>query len=377
MNNNKKLHVILVEPFFTGSHKQWAESYQQYSQHNIDIISLKGRYWKWRMHGGALTLAKLFNDYVLNKGLPDLILTTDMLNLPVFTSFANVQNIPIISFFHENQLTYPWSTKDRDKEKKRDHHYGFINYTTALRSQSVMFNSYFHKNSFLSALKKFLNQFPDYKNLSNIDIIKNNSIVSYLGLDLKKFDQYAIQQNNDIPIILWNHRWEYDKNPEDFFNCLNHIKSANIDFQLVILGEQFDTEMEIFTKARDIFKDEIIHLGYCNSFEDYAHWLWKSDIIPVTTNQEFFGASIMEAVYCNVYPLLPVRLTYPELFDNIKHENNFYYDYNELNEKLKQALLDYRNLKSFKQYAKKYDWTNIAPKYDIILSNTFNKNYLV
>ena len=128
------MNIVLIEPFFTGSHKQWALGYKYHSKHNIDIISLKGIFWKWRMHGGALTLSKMFNEYLKLNKKPDLIIVTDMLNLPVFTSFANVKNIPIISFFHENQITYPWSTQDRDKEKNRDHHYGFINYTTALIS---------------------------------------------------------------------------------------------------------------------------------------------------------------------------------------------------------------------------------------------------
>ena len=39
--------------------------------------------------------------------------------------------------------------EDKDKLKNRDHHYGFINYTTALKSNLVMFNSLFHKTSFL------------------------------------------------------------------------------------------------------------------------------------------------------------------------------------------------------------------------------------
>ena len=60
----KKLNIVLIEPFYTGSHKAWAEGYQQSSQHNIHIISLKGIYWKWRMHGGAITLAKMFNEYI-------------------------------------------------------------------------------------------------------------------------------------------------------------------------------------------------------------------------------------------------------------------------------------------------------------------------
>jgi len=368
MPSFKPLNIVLVEPFFSGSHKSWAEGYQYHSQHNISIISLKGIYWKWRMHGGAITLAKMFNNHVDQEGLPDLIIVTDMLNLPVFESFANINNIPIVSFFHENQLTYPWSTQDRDKAKKRDHHYGFINYTTALRSDKVMFNSRFHKDSFINALKTFLKQFPDHNELSNIDIIAEKSVVSYLGLDLKKFNEYTVSNDNEVPIILWNHRWEYDKNPQDFFEGLQKIKSQRIPFKLVILGEQFETEMPAFSDAREKFSDEIIHMGYCESFEEYAKWLWKANILPITIKQDFFGGSIMEAVYCNTYPLLPKRLTYPELFDDKKNQNHFYDNDEDYFNKLKILLTnpDLYN-KSLENIAKEYDWSIIAPLYDKLI----------
>jgi len=369
------MNILLIEPFYIGSHKQWAEGYKNHSKHNIEIIYLKGIYWKWRMHGGAITLSKKFNNYVKQNGKPDLILVTDMLNLPVFTSFSDVSEVPIVSFFHENQITYPWSTQDRDKEKNRDHHYGFINYTTALRSDLIMFNSKFHKNIFIKELKKFLKQFPDHNDLYNVDEIANKSIVSYLGLDLKKFDQYKNNTHNEIPTILWNHRWEYDKNPDDFFNCLKRIKEEKIKFKLIILGEEFQTEMQVFTEARDYFSDEIIHMGYCESFSEYAAFLNKADIIPVTTNQEFFGVSVIEAIYCDVYPLLPNRLTYPELFDNKKNPENFYLNSSELFIKLKEYIKN-RHKKSLKKYSKEYDWSVIAKNYDSLMNKIIKQTII-
>tara|TARA_B100001250_G_C19611986_1_gene705393 strand:- start:230 stop:934 length:705 start_codon:yes stop_codon:yes gene_type:complete len=226
-----------------------------------------------------------------------------------------------------------------------------------------MFNSKFHKNIFIKELKKFLKQFPDHNDLYNVDEIEDKSIVSYLGLDLKKFDQYKNNTHNEIPIILWNHRWEYDKNPDVFFNCLKRIKEEKIKFKLIILGEEFQTEMQVFTEARDYFSDEIIHIGYCESFSEYAHLLNKADIIPVTTKQEFFGVSIIEAIYCDTYPILPNRLTYPELFDNKKNPENFYFNSNELFIKLKESIKN-NPRKSFKKYSEEYDWSIIAKNYD-------------
>ena len=54
------MNILYIEPYYSGSHKAWIDSYQKYSNHNIDILTLPGNKWKWRMHGGAITLANQF-----------------------------------------------------------------------------------------------------------------------------------------------------------------------------------------------------------------------------------------------------------------------------------------------------------------------------
>ena len=54
----KKMRIVLLEPFFSGSHQSWAEEFQENSQHNVELLTLPGRHWKWRMHGGAISLSK-------------------------------------------------------------------------------------------------------------------------------------------------------------------------------------------------------------------------------------------------------------------------------------------------------------------------------
>jgi len=69
------MKILIIEPYYTGSHKQWADGYQKHSQHEIRILSMKGQFWKWRMHGGAVTLANQFNEMAWT---PDLIIATDI-----------------------------------------------------------------------------------------------------------------------------------------------------------------------------------------------------------------------------------------------------------------------------------------------------------
>ena len=355
------MKILIIEPYYTGSHKQWAEGYKKYSQHEIRILSMKGQFWKWRMHGGAITLAREFNNLKYN---PDIILSTDMLDLSTFLALTKTKARSAI-YFHENQLSYPWSPNDRDIIKKRDHHYGFINYASALAADHVFFNSRFHMDSFLSDLHPFLKHFPDYNEMLTINNIQDKSEVLHLGIELKRFDSYK-NMKHDKPLILWNHRWEYDKNPELFFNILEQLKNKNYDFDLVVLGENFSNSPKIFQKAKNIFKNNILHWGYSKDFNSYAKWLWRANILPITSNQDFFGVSIMEAIYCGVYPLLPKRLSYPELIPNELHKDFFYNNSQDLYKKTIKAIENHnlQELKKLKEFTTKYDWKYLAPVYD-------------
>ncbi len=364
------MKIIIIEPFFTGSHTAWAEGYAQHSEHAVEILSLPGRFWKWRMHGGAVTLAKRYHKLDLQ---PDLILATDMLNLPVFLSLVK-PTCPVVVYFHENQFTYPWSPNDEDVELKRDKHYGFINYSTVLCADHVFFNSQFHLDSFFDGLENFLRQFPDYREMQNIEKIQQQSTVLHLGLDLKQFYSHrTINESETSPLLLWNHRWEHDKNPEVFFETLHRLSEKGLEFKLAVLGEGFQQEMPCFTIAREKLNNQIVQFGFTDSFEEYASWLWKANILPVTSNQDFFGASIMEAVYCNTLPLLPQRLTYPELFNKKKNPDIFYNDYAELELKLEKMIQSFTKgkRKSLSKIAASFDWNIQSKVYDKIFEEMF------
>ena len=321
------------------------------------------------MHGGAVTLAKEF--LKLQESF-DLILATDMLDLTTFLSLTRRQtsDVPTAIYFHENQLSYPWSPDDRDILEKRDKHYGFINFTSALTADRVYFNSEYHRSSFLSELPNLLKHFPDYNELDSIKNIESNSSVLYLGMDLKRLDQHQ-SKKNESPVILWNHRWEYDKNPKSFFNLLTTLMENGYDFKVVILGENFSKSPKGFQENIEKLGDRIVYSGFAESFEEYAYWLWKSDLLPVTNIQDFFGASIMEAVYCGCHPILPVRLTYPEFFPS----EYLYHDEKELYEKTVSALSQVQSIReeSLRNTAAEYDWGIMASKYDSIFNSSINK----
>ena len=349
------LNILLIEPFFTGSHAEWCKGFQRYSRHSVEIVSLEGRHWKWRMHGGAISIARKLQDK-----FADLIIVSDMIDLALLKSMLPTQlsGIPIALYMHENQLTYPWSKGDVDIELKRDRHYGFINYSSALIADRILFNSHYHLSSFIDELPRFLTAFPDHRNIDSVVEIKEKSSVLHLGMNLKKYDKYYQKFENEVPVLLWNHRWEYDKNPEEFFNTLILLKDEGFAFQLIVTGESYKYSPEIFEIAKSELRKEIIHFGWVDSIEKYAELLWRADIIPVTSYQDFFGGSVVEAMYCGCYPLLPNRLSYPEHLQEASH----LYSDGLFKEILAENLV---NSQSFNgQFLIPYDWTLLIEKYD-------------
>ncbi|MCP4440010.1 MAG: DUF3524 domain-containing protein [Aureispira sp.] len=360
------MKILLVEPFFGGSHRQWAEGLQQHSQHQIELLTLSAHHWKWRMHGAAVTLV---NQFLALNFQPDLVLVSDMLDLATFLGLTrqNLGNTPIAVYFHENQLTYPWSPTDQAPKRGYDSHYKFINYTTALSADWCLFNSNYNMQSFLGALPSFLSMFPDHNNLRTVDNIKSKSQVLHLGLDLSSFDQHKplVNTKSEAPILLWNHRWEYDKGPEEFFEALFELKAQQIDFRLVVLGESTNKYPKIFDTAQEHLKSEILHWGYCASQAEYVQWLWKADILPVTSHQDFFGGSIIEAIYCNTTPLLPKRLAYPEHFpQNLE----FFYEEDCFLATLAQ-LIQTKQVSDLSSLVSQYDWSVLIQQYDTAFQN--------
>ncbi len=366
-DRKNQLHVLLIEAFYSGSHQQWAEELEQFSEHHISILSLPGRYWKWRMHGAAITLAQQFMNSDLQ---PDVILFTDMIDVNVFLSLTRerTHHLPTALYFHENQISYPWSATDPDTHLQRDRHYGFINYASALSVDQVIFNSEYHRRSFLEALAPFLGAFPDHQNKRTIQEISDKSIVIPLGFDLSAFRPTTSSYKSGH-VILWNHRWEYDKNPEAFFALMQRLKKDQMSFELIILGESTSKYPAVFDQAKEEFAEEIIHYGYAPSKADYISLLQRADILPVTSVQDFFGISIVEAIAAGVYPLLPDRLAYREHLAPSLHAETIYSDSDDLYSKLKTALTKGIPSNNLQSYIGKYDWSVVGKQMDKALES--------
>jgi glycosyltransferase involved in cell wall biosynthesis len=359
------MKIWLIEPYYTGSHQAWADGYQAHSRHQVRLLTLPGRFWKWRMQGGAVTLARKAQAL---EERPDLIFASDMLNLPTFLALSRerLAAVPVALYFHENQLTYPLQPGE-----KRDLHYGFLNFVSALRADAVLFNSAYHLEAFFDELPRLLKHFPDYNELWAVDALRAKAQVLPLGLDLARLDLHRpAQAGGGRPVLLWNHRWEYDKDPKTFFRAVCALVEEGLDFGLVLLGESFRSWPVEFLEARKRLPDRIVHFGYAEDAATYVRLLWQADVAVSTARHEFFGAAVVEACYCGCFPILPRRLSYPELIPEILHHGCLYDDFEGLLARLRRAIGQVEELRahSLRQQVARYDWQQMGPRYDALLA---------
>ena len=313
------MKVLALEPWYGGSHRNFVDGLIENSHHEYELVTMAARFWKWRLQGGAQTLARKCRQLVESGFTPDVILASSMVNIPAFLALSRkyIGNVPVVYYLHENQLTYPLS-----KEEKRDLSYAYINYLSCLAADQVVFNSEFHYNEFIRALPGLLRVFPDYTHLHTVSEIRAKSRVMHLGMNLQAHARYANTSGSDrgSPIVLWNQRWEYDKNPEAFFRLMNRLDDAGCGFRLILAGKRFEEQPSEFDTAFERYADRILHYGYAEDFEEYSRLLHRADIVVSTAIHEFFGIAMLEAIYCGCHPLLPNRLSYPELIPEKLHK---------------------------------------------------------
>ena len=168
--------------------------------------------------------------------------------------------------------------------------------------------------------------------------------------------------------MLWNQRWEYDKDPETMLRALYGLTDEGLRFRVALAGENFRVAPAEFDEARSRLGDRLVHYGYVESEAEYAGLLHRADIVLSTAIHEFFGVSVVEAIYCGCLPVLPKRLNYPELIPPELHGRCLYDDFAGLLAKLRSAIADPAAPPSLRPAVARFDWSVQAPSYDLRLT---------
>ena len=175
---------------------------------------------------------------------------------------------------------------------------------------------------------------PEFKPLWAVDTIRKKAAVLHPGCRFDPDPLVPAILPDGPPLIVWNHRWEFDKNPDAFFAALDRVDRIGIDFRLVILGETSQVKPRAFLEARSRFGPKIVQYGYVSAKQEYTQWLAKGYLAVSTAIQENFGIAVVEAMRYGCLPLLPHRLSYPEILPKEFHHLFLYENDEELSSRM-------------------------------------------
>lgn len=306
--------ILILEPYFGGSHKHFLKGIMDHVKAEYIVLSLPARKWKMRMQLSAQWFVEQLKSYPPARRHFDTVLCSTFVDVSVFRALTCTLNgwnasAKVCLYFHENQFAYPNRTDDKSL-----YQFTAINFNSALAADSIAFNSEFNRSSFLQGCRRYLKFASDMKFSGILDSMADNSIVLYPGVEFPENNHDTTRNSAQTPVIVWNHRWEHDKNPEEFFQGLRVLKDKGVGFQLIVLGQSFVNSPICFAECEREFRDQIIHIGFAESYSSYIELLQHGTVVVSTSLHEFYGISIIEAVRAGCLPLLPNRLSYPELF---------------------------------------------------------------
>lgn len=304
------MKVLLLSGYDAVSHRHWrtllVESLPEY---DWTVVALPDRHFYWRSRGNGLSFA--FSHRQELSARYDLIVATSMVDLCSVRGFVpSLGQVPALVYFHENQFAYPTRKPTNNLVNAQ-----LTSVYTALAADRLLFNSDYNRVTFFRGAQSLLNMMPDgvEKDLL-LPVEKRSSVLAVpiraIDQELPAAEREMISEDNPVQIV-WNHRWEYDKQPDVFFDAMVRLKKTGVDFHLHVMGQSFRQVPECFAAARVELADHIVTWGH-QSEERYHQVLRSAHVVVSTALHDFQGLSVLEAIYRGCVPVAPDRVAYPE-----------------------------------------------------------------
>lgn len=350
------MRVLLLSAYAAVSHRYWAQRLiDSLDDLEWTLLELPPRHFRWRIRGNPLSWMLKEND-TLSRDY-DVVVATSMVDLATLIGlYPHLGRARKIVYFHENQFAYPESGEQRPQGEAR-----MVNLYSALAADKVVFNTAYNRDSFVDGARRFLKALPE--NLpaaTTLERLRERSVI--LPVPIEPLQQVSVH-NGTGRLIVWNHRWEYDKNPDDFFAALFSLSERGVDFELAVMGQRFRQQPPIFDEAQERLSRHLVAWGP-QPGPQYQALLDDASIVVSTTWHEFQGLAIMEAAQRGCLPLVPDRLCFPELYGEA-------YRYDGTRQGLENQLsawLDEPDSRPPVPSTTSWEWPTLLPQYRRLLN---------
>ena len=292
--------MLYVESYGAGSHWRIARLFQERSAHQIDIIRLGRDHWRSLALAGHRSIAEAVRelppsryDLIVFSGPADVARTTSLLP-------EGWDEIPVITYFHESQWTYPAEGVDRLPH--------LISHLESIEaSDAVLFNSGYHLDVFYESA--WTHPSPIVKAVARCLLPAHWQKASVVSPPVHVGDRP--QRRRDTLTVAWSARWEQDKRPDLMLDVARRLIHSGTTLRLRILGCDRDRWMA-GTAPDSSLRNAIEARSGLLPREEYETALAESDVWLSTAEHEFFGVSAIEAAMLGAVPVVPDGLAYRE-----------------------------------------------------------------
>ena len=368
------MRILLLSAYDAGSHQYWRKGLlAAFPEYEWTVLTLPARYFNWRIRGNSLSWA--FEQREQLEQPYELIIATSMVDLSSLRGFVpKLALIPAIVYFHENQFAYPLGNEMTKAAVEPQ----IVNLYTALCADTLLFNSAYNRDSFLSGVAGLLKKLPDCVPPGLVEKLQHSAVLP-VPLEDSLFDARQMHKSKDSELsLVWNHRWEYDKGPDRLLALIKHLVAEDLPFNLSVVGQRFRTIPSALDQLKDFMTKHcptrLKHWGYLENKADYYQLLAESDVVISTALHDFQGIAMLEAAAMACVPLLPNRLAYPEFFSEEYCYASSLGDIDAEAEAMTSALKNLLALKACRQLPvmdmRRYSWRSLSADYRQIIEST-------
>ncbi len=297
-------NVLLLSGYHAASHRYWSEQLVSGLPHfGWTSIALPDRHFYWRVRSNALTFA--YQHPAVNENY-DLIVATSMVDLCNLRGLLpHLGSASTLLYFHENQFAYPQRQANNNLINAQ-----LTSIYSALVADKLVFNSEYNRDSFFEGARQLLAKMPDGTPKNLLDELPTRSIVVPVPVR-EELSSLMTANNNKTVEILWNHRWEYDKQPQVFFAAIKKLLATGVRVSLHVMGQSFRQTPDCFNEFQKDHGDCIVTWGF-QPIEKYQQILASADIVVSAALHDFQGLGMQEAIAAGCIPIAPDRMAYPE-----------------------------------------------------------------
>lgn len=301
------MKALLLNAYDTDSHRTWCRGLMRhFPEIEWRYLSLPGRHFSWRIRGNPLSWLFTEQRAVFAEHY-DLIVATSMVDLATLKGLdRRLAATPSLVYFHENQFAYPANaTQHKDITPKT------VNLYAALSADWVVFNSEYNRRSFVEGVEQLMARLPDHTPRTLGATIMEKSQVLPVPIEPPEPAVRARRRaNKHQPLkVLWNHRWEYDKGPEQLLRLVEHALARQANIEFTIAGRAFRQVPKAFRVLAK--QDNVVHMGRLEE-KAYQEALRTHDVVLSTALHEFQGLAMLRGASHGCTPLAPNDLAYPE-----------------------------------------------------------------